>query len=245
MTTHAYCGPWYPKGRRLGPAKERTLRTRLRILYPGILPFGDGYALQQRTAEAVRAGGPPTLILLEHPPTFTLGARGDEGNLLTGSARLAKLGADVIRTDRGGDVTFHGPGQIVGYAIVDLRRLGIGVSDYVFRLEHALIETLAVFDIQAVRDVRGRGVWTDGAKIAAIGVHVSRGITTHGFALNVTTDLSWYDHIVPCGLAGVRVTSMAAATGRLFAIGAVHEVLVARLSSTFELASAELMGVPV
>lgn len=217
------------------PAKERTLGTRLSVLCPGTVSYGQAYGLQQRTAEAVSAGGEPTLILLEHPPTFTLGARGDERHLLASADRLTQLGAEVVRSDRGGDVTFHGPGQIVGYAMVDLRRLGIGVSEYVRGLEQVLIDVLARFSIAGERSAQGRGVWVDDAKIAAIGVRVSRGVTTHGFALNVSTDLSWFEHIVPCGLPGVRVTSMASETGRPFETSAVHDELAPAFAAQFSL----------
>ncbi len=224
-------------------AKERTLGTHLSVLCPGTVPYGEAYGLQQRTADAVRAGGEPTLILLEHPPTYTLGARGDERHLLASSQRLVQLGAEVVRSDRGGDVTFHGPGQIVGYAIVDLRRLGIGVSDYVCGLEQVLIDVLERFGMAGERSRQGRGVWVGGAKVAALGVRVSRGVTTHGFALNVDTDLSWFDHIVPCGLSDVRTTSMAVAGGRSFELNAVYDAIVAAFCSHFQMETPEFEAV--
>ena len=190
--------------------------------------------MQQRLAAGVRAGDPPTLILLEHPPTYTLGVRGDAANILASGDRLRALGAEVVRTDRGGDVTFHGPGQIVGYPIVDLRALGIGVADYVRGLEAMLIDTLSGFGIAAERSARNAGVWAGDAKLAAIGVRVSRGITTHGFALNVNTDLSWFNHIVPCGLADVTVTSMAQLAGRAFDIRRVEDAIIGAFAPQFD-----------
>ena len=140
-----------------------------------------------------------------------------------------------MRTDRGGDVTFHGPGQIVGYPILDIRALAVGVADYVSRLEVVLIDALAAFGIRGERSPRNRGVWVGPEKIAAIGVRVSRGVTTHGFALNVNTDLSWFDHIVPCGLPGVRVTSMQEVTGAVYDQSAVEDVIVEAFSAHFGL----------
>jgi lipoate-protein ligase B len=192
------------------------LAPRLEILRPGIHDYASAYALQQRVADNIRSGAGPALILLEHPPTYTLGSHGDASNVIIGEERLSALGARIVRADRGGDVTFHGPGQIVGYPILDLRALHIGVSDYVCALETLLIETLSRFGITAGRSPLNRGVWFGDAKIAAIGVRVSRGVTTHGFALNVNTDLSWFDHIVPCGLSGVRMTSMHEVAGTPF-----------------------------
>jgi lipoate-protein ligase B len=191
----------------------------------------------------VRDGADPTLILLEHPPTYTLGTRGDASHILASGGRLRALGAEVVRTDRGGDVTFHGPGQVVGYPIVDLRRLGIGVSDYVCGLEAMLIDVLRRFGIAGERSERNRGVWVGDAKIAAIGVRVSRGITTHGFALNVNTDLSWFEHIVPCGLPDTRVTSMEAITGIEQEIRSVQEAIVEAFGTQFGLEIAELAEV--
>jgi lipoate-protein ligase B len=211
------------------------LGSRLTILRPGLVAYDVAYGLQQHVAEEVRAGGGAVIILLEHPPTYTMGSRGDAAHILAGDDYLRKLGAEVVRTDRGGDVTFHGTGQIVGYPIIDLRALGIGVGRYVCGLEDVLIEALSRFGIVAGRSERNRGVWVGDAKIAAIGVRVSRGITTHGFALNVSTDLSWFDHIVPCGLAGASVTSMQRLTGETFRIAEVEDILIDAFASVFGL----------
>ncbi len=207
----------------------------MNVLQPGVVSYQAGYGLQEEIAADVRAGSRPTLILLEHPPTYTLGVRGDPAHILSSENRLHLLGAEVVRTDRGGDVTFHGPGQIVGYSILNLRALGIGVSDYVHGLEAMLINTLAYFGIAGVCSPRNPGVWVDDAKIAAIGVRVSRGVTTHGFALNVTTDLAWFGHIVPCGLPDSRVTSMENLTGRVFAIADVQDEIISAFARQFAL----------
>ncbi|HXK33562.1 MAG TPA: lipoyl(octanoyl) transferase LipB [Dehalococcoidia bacterium] len=193
--------------------------------------------MQRRIADEVREGAAPALILLEHPHTYTLGVRGKQQHVLASEGLLRSRGAKVVRTDRGGDVTYHGPGQLVGYPILDLRALGLGPAAYVSLIEDALIAALRAFGISGCRSDLNRGVWVDGAKAAAIGVRISRGITTHGFALNVNTDLSYFEHIVPCGLPGVRVTSMAECRGVPLDLAAV-EVAVAQ-------AFAETLGVEV
>lgn len=176
---------------------------------PGLVDYDDALGMQRQAANDCHSEGQARLILLEHPHTYTLGARGDTGHLLADEERLRLLGAVLRRTDRGGDITYHGPGQLVGYPIVNLTRWHEGPRWYVRSLERVLIETLADFGIEG-RRVDGRpGVWAGDSKIAAIGVRVSRGITSHGFALNVDPDLEYFSHIVPCGLAGVTVTSMA------------------------------------
>jgi lipoate-protein ligase B len=175
----------------------------------GLVDYLDGWRRQRELIEACRADGRARLLLLEHPPTYTLGVRGRDEHLLLATDALQKLGASVHRVDRGGDITFHGPGQLVGYPILDLRHWGEGPRWYVRALEETLIEALAAFGIQAGRREGAIGVWAGDAKIASIGVRVSRGITSHGFALNVDPDLRYFDHIVPCGLPGVRMTSMA------------------------------------
>jgi lipoate-protein ligase B len=209
------------------------LGTRFTLLRPGTVEYQRAWDLQRRIADNVRAGADPVLILLEHPPTYTLGARGDARHLVDGEAALRARGADVVRSDRGGDVTFHGPGQIVGYPIVDLRRLGIGPSVYVRSLESMLMAALARFGIDAARFDGRPGGWCGREKIAAIGVRVSRGVTTHGFALNVSTDLAWFDGVVACGYADTGVTSMQRMTGVAPEISTVEEALAVEFGATF------------
>ncbi len=175
----------------------------------GLVAYDDALATQQRLVQACRADGSPKLLLVEHPPTYTLGARGDTGNLLADEAHLRRIGAVVRHSDRGGDVTYHGPGQLVAYPILDLRKWHEGPRWYVRSLEQVLIETLAEFGIAGQREQGRPGVWASDSKIAAIGVRISRGITSHGFALNVDPDLDYFSHIIPCGLPNATVTSMA------------------------------------
>jgi len=208
--------------------------SRCTLLRPGLVAYQDALALQHHIADDVRAGGDDTLILLEHPPTYTLGVRGKQDHLLLSPDDFRARGAEVVRTDRGGDVTFHGPGQIVGYPIVNLRARDMGPATYVRSIEQVIIDALARFDIDANR-VEGRpGVWTRGAKIAAIGVRVARGVTTHGFALNVNTDLSCFDHIIPCGITDATVTSMQRVLGRAPATADVQDALASAFARVFD-----------
>ena len=215
--------------------RQAALGTRCTLLRPGIVAYQDAWEMQQRIAERVRSGADPVLILLQHPPTYTLGVRGNEEHLLLSQESYLSRGAAVHRTDRGGDVTFHGPGQIVGYPIINIRERGSGPVSYVRGLESVLIDVLARFGIAAGRSDRNAGVWVGDAKIAAIGVRVSRGVTTHGFALNVNTDLSYFEHIVPCGLTDASVTSTQALTGETFDIGDVELEVAAAFARTFDL----------
>jgi lipoyl(octanoyl) transferase len=217
--------------------------TRFTLLRPGTIRYQDAWQLQQLTAEAVRDGADPTLILLEHPPVYTLGVRGGDANLLLPLEAYATRGADVQRTDRGGDVTFHGPGQLVGYPILDLRRYGEGPVWYVRSVEAMLIDVLTRFGIVAARSPGRPGVWVGEEKVAAIGVRVSRGVTTHGFALNVNTDLAWFRDIIPCGLPTAGVTSMQALTGETFAMRDVEAQTVDAFARQFRAELAEEQGV--
>jgi lipoyl(octanoyl) transferase len=151
---------------------------------------------------------PDVLLLLDHPPTITLGRNGRWHNLLVPEEILRLKGVERFETDRGGDITFHGPGQLVGYPILRLEPSERDVHRYMRNLEECLIRTLQSFGIDSGRNDRYTGVWTSQGKVAAMGVHISRWITRHGFALNVNTDLSYYDLIIPCGISGEQVTSM-------------------------------------
>jgi len=176
----------------------------------GRIGYGDALQLQKRL-EADRKAGTicDQLLLLEHPHVITLGRNGHMENLLASDEILARAGIGFHPTDRGGDVTYHGPGQLVGYPILDLREWRRDVGAYVRALEQSLIDTLAEYGIEGGHIPKLTGVWVGERKIAAIGVHLSRWVTSHGFALNVTTDLSYFQYIVPCGLTR-PVTSMAA-----------------------------------
>jgi lipoyl(octanoyl) transferase len=169
----------------------------------GRVRYADALALQRDLVDSRKRGqGMDTLLFVEHPHVITLGRNGAQANILASSDILARTGIDYFETNRGGDVTYHGPGQLVGYPILDLREWRRDVHAYFEAVEQSLIDALAVFGICAERiPERGyEGVWVKGEKIAAIGIHISRWITSHGFALNIDTDLSYFKYIVPCGL---------------------------------------------
>jgi lipoyl(octanoyl) transferase len=179
----------------------------------GHLAYREAWALQEEAHDQVAAGGEEQLLFVEHPPVITFGRRpGGEKNLLASKDRLAELGVDVVETDRGGDVTFHGPGQIVAYPIVRLIDHQLSIGGYVRRLEEIVIATLAEFGVTSQKDESAIGVWVDDggtlAKICALGVRIRKGVSLHGIALNVDTDLSYFNLIVPCGLASRPVTSL-------------------------------------
>jgi lipoyl(octanoyl) transferase len=179
----------------------------------GLLDYRTAWARQEKAHAAVLAGGQPWILFVEHPPVITFGRRdGGERHLLASDEQLQKLGVEIVKSDRGGDITFHGPGQLVAYPILRLNDFRLSVGAYVHRLEDAVIATLAELKIPAQKNSAAVGVWVDDggepAKICAIGVRISRGVTLHGLALNVTNDLGHFDLIVPCGLPGKRVTSL-------------------------------------
>ena len=195
----------------------------------GLLPYRDAWDWQRLTAGAVREGAPEALAILQHPPVYTFGRRVHRENLLAKPAD-----ADVVESDRGGDVTYHGPGQLVAYSILNLRRRNLVAGDYVRLLEETMIRTAAAFAVEAGRIAGRPGVWVNGAKLGAIGVRVQGGVATHGFALNVSTDLSRFDAIVPCGLAGISVTSVQREFGYAPAMAAVEESLLAAFGGLFD-----------
>lgn len=187
----------------------------INVIYLGRVDYSTALGLQQtlvHLVKAQRAGH--TLLLLEHPPVITLGRNAGMQNIIASRDFLASQGIELFETDRGGDVTFHGPGQLVGYPIFDLRAFDprIGAVEFVRRLEESLIRTCGDLGVVTGRVPGLTGVWTEdtpAAKIAAIGVHISRAVTSHGFALNVTTNLDYFKLIVPCGIADKPVTSLA------------------------------------
>ena len=216
----------------------------MQVIWLESVPYAEALARQRELHERRVSGDvPDTVLLLEHPHVITLGRRALETHLLSDGETLAAAGVNVVDTDRGGEATYHGPGQLVVYPIIDLRALGLGPVSYVAALEHAIIDTLAVYLVDAHR-VSGRtGIWVggDGAdpgggnnpagrKIAAIGVRISRGVAMHGLALNVSTELSMYDHIVPCGMPGLEMTSIAAEQGAAPPVGIVGELLAEKLA---------------
>ena len=190
----------------------------------GRIDYAEAFELQRALVDRRKRGEiPDQFLIVEHPHTITLGRNGHMENLLAREEILERTGVAFHPTDRGGDITYHGPGQIVGYPILDLREWKRDVVAYVRAIEQVIIDALADFGLTAGREPGMTGVWVAGAKIAAIGVHISRWVTSHGFALNATTDLSYFQYIVPCGLVK-PVTSMAALGAR-----AVRENVIERL----------------
>ena len=184
------------------------------VVHLGTVEYRGAWELQVNLARAVRDGERPnTLLLLEHPPTYTLGRLSQAGHILLSPEELERRGISVCETDRGGLATYHGPGQLVAYPVVDLREWG-GPLKYVRTLEQVIIATLSDFQLQGHLKDGITGVWVHDGKIAAIGVKISRGVAFHGLAINVNTDLSYFSHIVPCGIPDLLVTSIAQESGR-------------------------------
>ena len=204
----------------------------------GTVPYADALALQRALVEDRRAGRiGDTLLLLQHPDVLTLGVRGDGGraHILATTETLAARGIEVHEAGRGGDVTYHGPGQIVGYPIIDLNPDRRDVHRYVRDLEAVLINTVAEYGIVAHRVQGLTGVWVGNEKLAAIGVRIARWITSHGFALNVTTHLDHFNLIVPCGIPDRGVTSLARLLGRPLDIEEVERRIIEQFSKVFNL----------
>src|SRR5689334_13928849 len=178
----------------------------------GLLEYGKALEYQRAVARARIAGEIPedVLLLVEHPPVVTLGRSAKERHLLVSPELLGAQGVELFEVERGGDVTFHGPGQLVGYPIIDLKRHRRDLHWYLRQVEEFLIKALATYELAGTRRAPYTGVWIDDRKIASIGVHARDWVTWHGFALNVTTDLRYFDLIVPCGIPAVRMTSIAA-----------------------------------
>lgn len=201
---------------------------------PGRIEYAEALRLQGAKVALRKAGAiPDTLLLLEHPHVYTLGRNAKREHLLASSLRLGELGAETFETDRGGDVTYHGPGQLVGYPILDLTSHRRDLSWYMRSLEEVFIEVARDFGIRAGRLERAPGVWVADEKLVAMGVHVSRWVTSHGFAFNVNTDLRYFDLIVPCGLHDKGVTSLQKLLGRAIEMQAVVERVVERFGKVF------------
>ncbi|OFW11478.1 MAG: lipoyl(octanoyl) transferase [Acidobacteria bacterium RIFCSPLOWO2_02_FULL_67_36] len=202
----------------------------------GVVPYAEGLELQRRLVEQRRSGEiPDQLLLLEHPPVITLGVRTRNGrsHVLASDAALEAQGVGVFETGRGGDVTYHGPGQLVGYPILDLRPDRCDVHRYVRDLEEVLIRTAAAFGVEASRAAGLTGVWVGNEKLAAIGVRIARWVTSHGFAFNVTTNLGHFGLIVPCGITDRGVTSLARLLGRAVPMTDVESAVVSAFRAVF------------
>jgi len=202
----------------------------------GVVPYAEGLELQRRLVEQRRSGEiPDQLLLLEPPPVITLGVRTRNGrsHVLASDAALEAQGVGVFETGRGGDVTYHGPGQLVGYPILDLRPDRCDVHRYVRDLEEVLIRTAAAFGVEASRAAGLTGVWVGNEKLAAIGVRIARWVTSHGFAFNVTTNLGHFGLIVPCGITDRGVTSLARLLGRAVPMTDVESAVVSAFRAVF------------
>ncbi len=203
----------------------------------GLIGYDDALALQRDLVEERRADRvPDLLLLLEHPPVITLGVRSEiaRANVVASSERLADLGVTVHETGRGGDVTYHGPGQIVGYPILDLRPDRCDVHKYVRDLEEVMIRTCAAYGVPAGRISGLTGAWVGAEKIGAIGIRISRWITSHGFAFNVRTDLDHFKLIVPCGITDRGVTSLEKVTGQSIPMRDVEDAITRSFAEVFE-----------
>ncbi len=186
----------------------------VRVSFLGLTRYREAHSLQRRLqAERRECGGPDWLLLTEHRPVFTLGQGHPEPNLRVGRGIGAGRGIEVVQTERGGDITYHGPGQLVAYGIIDLKAWALGVVDYVASLEEVACAVLADWDIRGERSPRGRGVWVGGRKIASVGLNVRRWVTMHGIALNVDPDLGHFRLINPCGMTDIDVTSLSLELG--------------------------------
>ncbi len=202
----------------------------------GLMDYAQALRLQQEKVALRKARAiPETLLLLQHSHVYTLGRNARQEHFLASPEQLAQLKAEVFETDRGGDITYHGPGQLVGYPILDLSQHRRDLAWYVRSLEEVLIRVARDFGIQAGRLPGAPGVWVESEKLAALGVHVSRWLTSHGFALNVNTDLSYFRWIVPCGLQGKGVTSLEKLLGRGLEVNAVAERVIERFGDVFNL----------
>jgi lipoyl(octanoyl) transferase len=220
----------------MGAMKEAEAGVRtMEVRRLGLVAYGEALALQERLVAERRSGAVgDLLLLLEHPHVITLGSSSDPRNVLLDAAERRLLGIELFETGRGGDVTYHGPGQLVGYPVLDLKPDRKDLHRYVRDLEEALIRMLATYGVDAGRMAGNTGVWIGDEKVAAIGVRVSSGwITSHGFALNVGTDLTFFDAIVPCGIREYGVTSLARVLGRDVAMEEVADRTVAAMAEVF------------
>jgi lipoyl(octanoyl) transferase len=203
----------------------------------GVVRYQDALDLQRALVEERRGGHvPDLLLLLQHPPVITVGVKGDGGrsHVVAAASLLTELGIDICETGRGGDVTYHGPGQIVGYPILDLRPDRCDVHRYVRDLEEAMIRVCADYQLAAQRCEGLSGVWIGEDKIGAIGVRISRWITSHGFAFNVCTNLDEFNLIVPCGIPNRGVTSLGRVAGEAVPVGEAEDAIVRRFCEVFE-----------
>jgi len=224
-------GPGSPEAR-----DNRCVRA-LEIRRLGLVPYSDALELQKRLVERRRSEEvPDQLVLLQHPPVITLGVRtrNSRVNVIATPETLAASGVEVIETGRGGDVTYHGPGQLVGYPIINLKPDRCDVHRYVRDLEEVMIHAASLFGVDAKRDPGLTGIWVGDEKLGAIGVRIAKWITSHGFAFNVATDLAHFDLIVPCGIADRGVTSLEKLLGRTLSMADVESAVIAAFARVFD-----------
>lgn len=235
-----------------------TMKGTLEIYDLGLMAYRKAWSLQKKVQKALidqkRAisADQPTpsrqnecLLFTEHPHVYTLGKSGNSANLLKGYHELAKIDADYVEIDRGGDITYHGPGQIVGYPILDLDEHFRDIHKYLRYLEEMVIRTCADYDIRAERVDGLTGVWVNDKKICAMGIRCSRWVTMHGFALNVNTDLSYFEHIVPCGITDKKVTSLSECTGNIMDMEGVKKRLISHFTEIFQMEPVQKSGIPL
>ena len=218
------------------PPRGSGVERRLEVRRLGLVPYAEGLSLQDELVARRRAGAvPDTLLLLEHPHVITLGSSAQEAHILVGESERASLGIEVFEVGRGGGVTYHGPGQLVAYPILDLKPDRKDLHAYLRDLEQVLIDVVAAYGVSGARREGLTGVWTPSGKIAAVGVRMSsQWISSHGVALNVTSDLRFFDRIVPCGIEGEGVTSLSREVGR--------DLDVDDVARTFETCFADVFG---
>ncbi len=198
------------------------------------MPYPQALSLQRKLVETVSRGGCSGVVLMmEHPPVFTLGQRGGMENLRVSQAFLERSGIPVVQVERGGSITYHGPGQLVVYPVVDLKPAGISVVEYVEALEEVMIRTAAGWNIPAGRNPAGRGDWVGAAKLGSIGIRVRRTVAFHGLALNVSVSMIPFEWIHPCGLEGVRMTSMVQEAARDISMADIRQAVVGHMEAVF------------
>ena len=213
-----------------------TLKEACIAPYLGIVPYQCALRLRQGLAQARAAGRiGDVLLLLQHPPVLTMGRFRGGNDVIVPPETLARLGIAVFHTNRGGGITYHGPGQLVGYPILNLKENGLGVREYIRKLEATVIKLLLALGIEAHRVAEYPGVWVGERKICSIGIHISHQITTHGFALNANNDLRYFDYVRPCGLSGEVMTSVSEVLGHQVGMKTVIEELLTSFSGTFRL----------
>lgn len=218
---------------------------RINVYQPGTVSYDQAYRLQQELRRRIINGrASETLLLLEHPPTVTIGKSGSPDNVLVSPERLAEMGVSLFFTDRGGDVTCHGPGQLVAYPIIDLGKRGRDARRYIYSLEETLLRTLAYFSIRGSRDEEHAGIWVENNEIAAIGINLRRWVSAHGLALNVNTEPRLFSLINPCGFSDRQATSISQLLARQINMKEVTEIFLTHFSEVFD-AELEMVNTPL